>query len=149
MNLEQQAPALRLERSVLDAGRTAGVGRRFEWLAALALGVIADGEVARDEIDLFPMIVHEGRGGIDAGLEAQQPGATAHLSPLVEIARQDLLHDAGRIARGRRPARAHVKAMEFQVRLVHRHLSLAPIAPALYQLHKLWRASEEDEDETT
>src|SRR5580693_10362297 len=39
----------------------------------------------------------------------------------VERARQDLLLDAGGIAGWRRPARTHIDAVEFEMRLVDRH----------------------------
>src|SRR6266545_3904107 len=67
MDLVEHAALLRLERAVMDAGRAARVGRRPEGFAALALRVVADRQVAGEQIDLFPMIVHERRGGVDAG----------------------------------------------------------------------------------
>src|SRR5439155_7544010 len=89
VDLVEQAPALRLERSVVDARRPAGIGRRVEGLAALSLRIIADNEVARDQVDLFPMVVHERRRGVDARLDAQKPGAAAHLPALVDVAREN------------------------------------------------------------
>src|SRR6266851_1211804 len=122
VDLVEHAAFLGLEGAVMDAGRTARIGRRLERLAALALRVVADDQIAGDEIDLLPVIVHEGRGGVGAGLELQEPRAAAHLLRLVEIARQDLLRDAGRIAGRRVPAVLHVDAGELDVRLVHRHV---------------------------
>src|SRR5215475_15609744 len=76
----QQAAAVRLERPVVNARRPAGIGRGVEPFATLSLRVVADDEVARDQIDLLPMVVHERRGGVDARIEAQQPGAAAHFA---------------------------------------------------------------------
>src|SRR5262245_18071481 len=117
----EEETALRLERAVIDARRPASIGRRLEALAALALGVVADDQIAGDEIDLFPMVVHERRGGVDARLEAQKPRAAAHLAGLVEIAGKRLLLNARRIARRREPALVHVDALELEMRLVERH----------------------------
>ena len=57
--------------------------------------VVADDQIAREKIDLFPMIVDERRGRVRAGVETQKPRAAAAFLPLVDIAREDLLLDAG------------------------------------------------------
>ncbi len=123
MDLVEHAAVLRLERAVNGAGRAASIGRGRERFAAFALLVIADGEIAGQEIDLLPVVVHERRGGVDARVEAQQPRAATHLLFLVEVAREDLLLDARGVAGGRGPARIHVDAGEFEMRFVHRHRS--------------------------
>src|SRR5215475_350716 len=89
VELIEQAAAIRLEWPVINARRPAGIGRGGERFAALSLRVVADDEVARDQIDLLPMVVHERRGGVDAGIEAQQPCAAAHLAAFVEVAREN------------------------------------------------------------
>src|SRR6266545_1117936 len=124
MHLEQHAAGFGLERAVMDPGRPAGVGRRLEGLAAPALRIVADDEIAGQEINLLPVVVHERRGGVFAGRKPQQPRPAPHFARLVEIARQDLLLDAGRIAGRTRPAFVHVDLVEFQVRLVHRHAAI-------------------------
>src|SRR5262249_41133053 len=93
-------------------------------LAALALLIVADDQVAGQEIDLLPVIVHEGRDGVDAWREAQEPRAASHLARLVEVAGENLLLDAGRVAGRCDPAVSYVDGMKFQVRLVHRHAAL-------------------------
>ena len=60
VNLIEHAAAIRFERSVIDTGRPARISRRIERLAAFAFIVVADNQVTGDEINLFPMIVHEG-----------------------------------------------------------------------------------------
>jgi hypothetical protein len=75
VDLEQHAALLGLERTVEDTGGTAGIGRAQEGLAALALRIIADGEVA-DSKNLFPMIVMKGsvcRYRISAGAAVRLP----------------------------------------------------------------------------
>jgi hypothetical protein len=67
--------------------------------------------------------VDEGGGGVDAGLEPQQARPAAHFSGLVEIARQNFLLDAGRIAGRRVPAFVHVDGVKFEMWLVHWHLT--------------------------
>src|ERR1700733_14095732 len=98
MNLVKQTPGVGAERPMQRAGRAAGVGRRVERPAALAVRVVADDEIAGDEIDFLPMVVDEGRGREAAAGEAQQPRAASHLAPLVEIAGEDLLLNARGIA---------------------------------------------------
>src|SRR3546814_8072194 len=72
MNFEQQASPVRLERAVIDARRAAGVGRRDKLLAAIALLVISDRQVARQEKDFLPIIVDKGRRRKNAGLKAEE-----------------------------------------------------------------------------
>src|ERR1700730_6011340 len=98
MHLEQHASGLGLERAVLDPRWPARIGGRMKWLAALALGVIADNEVARHQIHLFPMVMDERGSGVDTGIEPQEPRPAPHLLRLVEIARKDFLLDADWIA---------------------------------------------------
>src|ERR1700733_515726 len=59
MDLEQGAAADRLERAVCRAGRPAGIGAFDETLAAVALRVVADRQVALEQIDLFPIFMDE------------------------------------------------------------------------------------------
>src|SRR5437763_7082513 len=118
MNLEEETTAVRFKRAVHGAGWATGIGARREILAAPALGVVADRQVALDQIHLFPILVHEGFGRVDSGLKAQQPRAAAALLRFVERAGEDLLLDAGRIAGRRLPAAAHVEAVEFEMRFV-------------------------------
>src|SRR5262249_53619705 len=121
VHLEQHAPGLGLERAVVDARRPARIGGRLKRLAALALRVVADDEGTRHQIPLLPMVVNEGGGGVHAGLEPQQARPAPHFSGLVEIACENLLLDAGRIASRRVPALVHVDGVKFEMRLVHWH----------------------------
>src|SRR6185312_12685272 len=109
-----------------------GIGAGGVVLAAVALGVVPDRQVARDEIHLLPVIVDEGRGRVDARLEAEEAGAAAVLRPLVERAGEDLLLDPPRISFRRLPAARHVEAVEFEMRLhrVHRLLLCAGPKPS-------------------
>src|SRR5579859_1966465 len=133
MDLVEEAAAFRLEGAVRGAGRAAGIGAGGKALAAAALGVVADRQVARDEIDLFPIIVHEGRGREDAGLEPQEPGPAAAAPRLVEGAGENFLRDAGRIAGRRLPAPLHVHGVEFEMRLVDGHGGISSAAePTLF-----------------
>src|SRR5262245_23905619 len=63
VDLEQHAAAVGLERPVMHARRPARVGGRLEAFAALAARVIADDEIARQEVHFLPMVVHERRRG--------------------------------------------------------------------------------------
>ena len=94
MDFEQHAAVFGLERAVRNAGRTARVGGRLERLAALALGVVTDREITRQQVDFLPVVVDERCGRVDTRLEPQQPRAASRLTPLIEIAGQDLLLDA-------------------------------------------------------
>src|SRR4051794_21278684 len=98
MDFEKHAALLRFERAVMDAWRAAGIGRAMKRLAASALCVAAHDQIAGEEINLLPMIMHKRRGGVDARIEAQQARAASHFFRLVDVARKDFLLDAGRIA---------------------------------------------------
>src|SRR5579862_2104695 len=121
MHLQQDAALVGAEGSVRRAGRTAGIGPGRERLPAFALRVIADGQIAGDEEHLFPIIVYEGRRGVDARLELQEPRAAAAAMALVEPAGNDLLLDAGRIAFERLPAALQIERVELVMRFVDRH----------------------------
>src|SRR5579863_10607975 len=86
VDFEQQAAFFRLERSVPGAGRPRGIGVGLEGLATFALFVVADREIARNQINFFPIFVHERLGREDARLETQQPRTRALLVLLVERA---------------------------------------------------------------
>src|SRR5688572_8350811 len=131
VDLVEHAAAARAERAVVHARRSAGVGRREALLAALALPVVADHEVALHQVHLLPMIVHEGLGGECARLDLQQPRAAADLVVLVQVRGQDLLVEAGRIARRDLPAGAQVDLHELQVLLgLHGLLHATALASA-------------------
>src|SRR3954470_19199378 len=101
----------------MHAGRPAGVGRREGLLAAATLLVVADDQVPLHDIHLLPVIVHERLGGVRARLDLQEPRAAAALIHLVEIACQDLLVEARRIARWALPAAGEIDPHEFEMLL--------------------------------
>jgi hypothetical protein len=119
VDLIEHASSHRLERSVRSTRRTAGIGWSRETLPAIALRIVADDEIAGEQVNFFPVIMDERRRGVFTRDEAQEARAAAALARLVEIAREDLLLDAGRIARRRGPALVEVDAEEFQMRLGH------------------------------
>src|SRR5262245_21647862 len=86
------------------------------------------------------MVVHERRGGVNAGTQAQQPGAATHLAALVEVTRESFLLDPRGIAGRRGPAALHVHAGKFKMRLVHRHGS-SPATVASSSCALPWTAS--------
>src|SRR3989442_963320 len=103
------------KRSLIETGRPAsGDGTtpsfrsRAEAGAALAVPVVADDQVARDEIHLFPVIVHEGLARMHAGIEAQVTRAGAAPVFLVEESGEHLLPDPVRIAGEFLPAAVEV-----------------------------------------
>jgi hypothetical protein len=81
------------------------------------LRVVADDQVAVDDVDLLPVVVHERLGGERARLDLQQPRAAAALRLLVEVRSEDLLVEAGRIAGRPLPAVLHVDLHEFEMLL--------------------------------
>src|SRR5580692_4743005 len=87
VDFEQQAAVLGFERAMIRAGRAARVGHRPVTLAAPALFVIADGQVAGNQEHLFPVRMNEGRDRIDPGVEPQQAGTAAGLRLLVQSPR--------------------------------------------------------------
>src|ERR1700680_3312475 len=118
VDFEQHAALLRFEWAVMNAGRPAGIGRAVKSFATFSLRIIADDQIAGEEINLFPMIVHKGRGREHAGVEAQQARPASGLGLFVDIAREGFLLDAGRIALRRRPARTHIERRKFEMRFV-------------------------------
>src|SRR5215470_107633 len=83
--------------------------------------VVADGQVAGDEKDLFPVLVYERLSREYAGRKAQEARARAALVCLIERAGQNLLLDTFRIASRSFPPGVHVEGMEFMVLLVDAH----------------------------
>src|SRR4051812_31113004 len=77
VDLVKDAAAARGERAVMHARGPAGVGRGEALLAALALRVVADDQVALHHVDLFPMVVDEGHRGEGAGIDLEQARAAA------------------------------------------------------------------------
>src|SRR5215470_20331830 len=98
MGFVKQAARVRLEWAVHRAGRSAGISAWHEIFAASAFGIVADGEIARDQINLFPIFVDKGRRREHPGRKTQQTRAAAAPVPLVKRSRQDLLLNASRIA---------------------------------------------------
>src|SRR5262245_7280437 len=93
MEFEQQAAGLGLERTVISARRPARVCMRTEFLAAVAVRIVADDEIPGHEIHLFPVLVDEGRRRVRAGLEAKVARAESGLVRFVERTSQNLLFD--------------------------------------------------------
>src|SRR5215469_12449267 len=108
------------------AGRAAGIGAGWKALAALALGVVADRQIAFDKKDLLPIVMHKRLRREHPRRKAQKAGAAAAPVLFVERARQDFLLDAGGIAAWGRPTGIHLDAMEFEVGLVDRHRFISP-----------------------
>src|SRR5260370_16790117 len=132
MDLVQEPAAVRFERCVQGAGRAAGVGAGEEALAALPRAIVADRQIALDQIDLFPIFVHERLRCEHPRRKPQQAGSTAVAALFVERPGQDLLLDAGEIALRRRPAGTHVYAGEFEMGLLTPIVSFSawPFLPA-------------------
>src|SRR5438034_8293074 len=89
MDFEEEAAAFRFERAVDGTGRAAGVGAGRKALAAAPQGIVADGQVAVDQIHLLPIFVDKGRSGKGAGGKAQKPRPAAAALILVERAGED------------------------------------------------------------
>src|SRR5437764_14183345 len=83
MDFEEEAAAVRFERAMHGPGRPAGIGAGGEALAALAGGIVADSQIAFDEINLFPINMDERCGRVDPGLEVQSAAAAGALLRLV------------------------------------------------------------------
>src|SRR6266851_422526 len=124
MDFEEQAAAVRLERTVHGPRRTAGIGARGKAFAPLAFRVVADRQIALDQVDLFPVFVNKGRGGEDMRRETQKARAAAAPARLIERAGEDLLLDPGGITGRGAPTGRHIDGMELAVRLVDLHLRL-------------------------
>src|SRR5262249_462964 len=99
VDLIKHASSHRLERSVHGTRWTAGIGWSRETLSAIALRIVADDEVASEQVNLLPVILNKTCPGVFTRDKAQEARTAAALARFVKIAREDLLLDAGRIAR--------------------------------------------------
>src|SRR5207245_5387300 len=120
MHFEQETACFRFEWSVERSRRAACVRAGAEAGAAFAVSVVADDQIARDEIYLFPVIVHEGLGRMHAGIEAQVARAKTALLLFVEESGEHLLPDPVRITRQFFPAALEVDLVELLVLLLDR-----------------------------
>jgi hypothetical protein len=104
MGFQQQAARFRFKRSMMDAGRTDRVGVAFEFFSAIAIFVIADDQITGNQEHLFPVVMDEGRLGVDAGGKTQKSGTIAAVGFFIERPSNDFFLDARRITRQRVPA---------------------------------------------
>src|SRR5579863_2941590 len=74
--------------------------------------------------------MHEGRGGVDARLEFQEPRAAAASMALVETARNDFLLNAGWVTLKGFPAALQIERVELVMCLVDRHSRLPSPFPS-------------------
>src|SRR5258708_34325531 len=98
VKLEQHAAFLRSEGAMANPGRPAGVGVWSKGRRARSVLRIIGGEVPRDQIDLFPIVVHERHGGARARLESKETRPVSHLVVFIESSGENLLLDPRRIA---------------------------------------------------
>jgi len=91
------------------AGRAAGVCIRMKACAIPPLFIVADNEVARDQVNLFPILMNKGLGSENARLKAQKTSAASAFSPFIERPRKNFLLDALGIARWNDPSLGHVE----------------------------------------
>ena len=124
MQLEQEAPRFGLERAVSGTWGPACVGVRTVFRSAPAFLVIADDQIARYEVNLFPVVVHERLGGVYARRKAQVTRAKAALVLLVDRTRQNLLLDALRITRWHLPVLREIDGVKLLVLLGNGHCVL-------------------------
>src|SRR5215475_1135667 len=103
VRFQEQASGLRLEWSMIDPGRANGVGVVAKLLAALSVRIVADDQIAGEQKNLFPVIVHERCSRERAGVDAQQARAVAAFVVFVECAGDDFLFEAWRIAGRNQP----------------------------------------------
>jgi hypothetical protein len=80
MNLQKEAALLGFERTVEGARWPAGVGVWRKTLAPVAVGIIADYQIARDKVNFFPVIVYERRRGVNTRSKTQVPRAETTLA---------------------------------------------------------------------
>src|SRR6476620_7462346 len=117
VNFVEDTAVARSEGPVVHTGRAAGVGRSERLLAALAVPVVANYQVALHQVDLLPVVVHERLGRESAGLDLEEAGAAAALRRLVEVRGEDLLPESRRIARRALPTAFQVDLHELQMLL--------------------------------
>jgi len=119
----------------MDPGRTNGVGVIAKLLAAFAGRIVTDDQVAGEQKNLFPIIMHERCGRERSRSDAQQARAIAALAVFVERAGDDFLLEAGGIAGRDLPAALHVQRMKLFVAFVERHCRLRRLRPSIRCRH--------------
>ena len=93
MDFQQHAAVLGFEGAVGRSWRAAGVGVGGKWRAAVPIGIIAYREIARDEVDLLPVVMHEGGSGVYARRESEKARLRAALRLGIQAAGQDFFMD--------------------------------------------------------
>jgi hypothetical protein len=84
------------------------------------------------------VVVDKRCGRVSTRLELQPPRATVHLTTLIDIARQDLLLDAGWLPCRHQAALVQVEPVECHIGLVHRHGVLLARADDLWHGSSTW-----------
>ena len=125
MHFQQQTAVDGLERSVGCVRRPACVGVGWKALAAFSLFIVADDQIARDEINLFPVFMRERRSGVDARFETQQSRTRAAPIGFVQPAGKNLLLNSRRITRRDFPAAVHVQRVKLVMLLIDWHLGVS------------------------
>ena len=100
---------------------SAGVGVGCKRLTTLTVLVIADDQIARHQVHLFPVLMIEGGGGIDARFEPQQASPTASSINFIQAARKNFLLDPVGVTRRHFPTIFEIKCMELIMCFVDTH----------------------------
>src|SRR4051812_27600857 len=125
MYFHEQAAVDRLERPMRRMRRAACIGIGREALASLSLVVVADDQVARDQIDLLPIFMRERRGRVDARRETEQSRTRPATVFFIQSAGEYLLLNPGWVANRSFPAAVHVQCVELVVLFIDRHLTVS------------------------
>src|SRR5579872_285853 len=109
MHLQQQATLFRLEGAMVDTRRPAGVSVRPKPFPVPSSLIIADDEVARDQVNFLPILMNKRPGREYTGLKAQEASPASTFILFIERPGENLLLDALGIARQSFPALVHVE----------------------------------------
>jgi hypothetical protein len=109
VDLEQQTTFFGFEWSVVYAGRTAGVGVGLKAGAIPSVLIIAHDQVARNQVNLLPIVMYKGPGRENAGLETQEPSTRATPGLFIEFSGKNFLFDTAGITRWSYPSVGHVE----------------------------------------
>src|SRR5580704_3523099 len=93
----------------------AGVGVWRIAFASVAVRVVADDQIPRNQVDLLPVVVDKRRSGVNTGSKSQMPRAEAALVLLIQKPCQYLLLNPFWIPRRCMPPGAQVDGIELLV----------------------------------
>src|SRR5271167_3961887 len=94
VDFQQQTTRFRFEWSMVYAGRPASVSIWLEACAIPPVLIVANNEVAGDQVNFLPILMNKGLGSENAGLKTQEARSASASGLFIERTGKNLLLDA-------------------------------------------------------